>query len=324
MTGNPHRSQPTLHAVQPMRLAFACDAAFAMPLTTALRSVIDHCDSRVAFDAYLLCEGFSDSLRRAVRDSLPAGRCTLHWVPVDLSPFSRFSTLSYISKATYARLLLPEVLPQKVDRLLYLDADLLVLDDLRDLWECDLGDAPVAAVLDLIDPGLKLGSHPWQGVPRVKDYFNAGVLLIDLDRWRGEQVAERALDYLRAHPHTPFSDQDALNVVFDGCWKRLDARWNFQDHSATRLLRLPPEKRPAIAHFVGGLKPWKATSMNPNARLYDEFRRRTRFARTPAQRAGDLVQRDWYRLKRALRRYRVLEAIWRKLRPRFEAEGLHR
>ncbi len=113
---------------------------------------------------------------------------------------------------------------------MYLDADILVLDDLESLWETDLEGAVVGAVLDGLDPKLKHGDPGFEEVPRVQDYFNSGVLLIDLGRWREERISERALELLINHPQSLFSDQDALNIVCDGRWKKLDPRWNFQDY----------------------------------------------------------------------------------------------
>jgi lipopolysaccharide biosynthesis glycosyltransferase len=307
-----------------MRFVLSCDESYAMPLATALRSLVESNRAHWPLHVHVLTDGFAAALRAKVEASLPAGAAVLYWQIVDLTRFERFTTLGYISKATFARFQIPAALPPEADRVIYLDADLLVLDDLRALWETDLGSASTGAVLDALDPQLKMGSARWPGVPRVSDYFNAGVLLIDVGQWRAQGIAQQALAYLGAHPATPFSDQDALNVVLDERWKRLDARWNFQDHYQTRVEELGPDKRPAIVHFVTSLKPWKATSMSPNCGLYDSFRKRTRFARTPLERLVDPVQAGWYRAKRSLRRYRLLERIWRKVHPARISGGANR
>jgi lipopolysaccharide biosynthesis glycosyltransferase len=212
--------------------------------------------------------------------------------------------LEFISKMTFARLLIPRLFPETVRRVLYLDADLLVFDDLDPLWEADLEGAVLGAVLDGLDLHLKKNGKPGlEGMPRVRNYFNSGVLLIDLPRWRKEQISERSLDYLTRHPRSPFSDQDALNVACDGLWKRLDPRWNFQNHHQTSILDMGPQERPAVVHFVTSVKPWKPSSLSVNASLYDAVRSRTCFARTRRDRLSDAVQTMWRRLKLRLRQF---------------------
>jgi lipopolysaccharide biosynthesis glycosyltransferase len=293
-----------------IRLVLSCDEAFAMPLAVALRSIVDANQSGRPLDFYILAQGLSENSRKRISTSLPAGSASINWVPVDLTPFHQFSTASHISRMTYSRLLIPRILPDSIPRILYLDADLLVLEDIESLWHTNLEGAVVGAVSDGLDEQIKSGKPNVEDVPRVRDYFNAGVLLIDLKRWREQRISERALEYLAQHPRSPFSDQDALNVVCDGNWKQLDPRWNFQAHYETELSEMSPSQRPFLVHFVTSLKPWSASSHSLNAGFYDSFRNRTCFARTTLDKLRDRLEGGWSRSKRVLRRYAVLRAIW--------------
>lgn len=294
-------------------IVLACDEAYAMPLATTLRSIVEANRSGWSLDFHVLTDGFSKDTQGRVLDSLPKGSASINWVPVGLGLFRDFCTVPGVSKMTYARLLIPRVFPATVSRVLYLDADILVLDDLRTLWKTDLEGATVGAVLDAVDPQLKGGKSGLEEVPHVRDYFNAGVLLIDLDRWRKEQISHRALQYLGRYPRSPYSDQDGINVACDGRWKQLDRRWNFQDHFRKRISDMHPSERPAIAHFVTSSKPWKTESLSLNASFYDAFRSRTCFARTPGDALWDVLQGSWCRLKRVLKRYALFRAISRQL-----------
>jgi len=295
-------------------LVLACDEAYAMPLGTTLRSIVETNRSCWPIEFYVLSEAFSEDTRIRVFDSLPKGSASIRWVPVDLELFQEFSTMPWISKMTYARFLIPRVFPDTISKVLYLDVDLLVLDDLDPLWETDLEGAVVGAVLDKVDEQIKGGEAGFEALPRVRDYFNAGVLLIDLNRWREERISEKALEYLIQHPRSLYSDQDALNVVCDGFWKKLDARWNFQKHWENRILDMSPEQRPRIVHFVTRAKPWDPRIPNVNASFYDAFRSRTCFARTPRDKMRDIFKGIWYRLKGFLRRYAFLRAIRERFR----------
>jgi lipopolysaccharide biosynthesis glycosyltransferase len=292
-------------------IVLAADAKYAMPLAVTLRSIVEANRRHWPLEFYILHDGFSEELRKKVADSLPCetpgleASGILNWVPVEGKYFEGFSNgpkitetegiiASHVSKMAYARFLIPAILPKTVPRVLYLDVDLLVLEDLGPLFTTDLGTATVGAVLDFnlhsnyldrgFDPEVKRASHPnFRGLPAVRDYLNSGVLLIDLDRWRKEKISEKAFDYLERFRLSPQMDQDALNVVLDKQWVALDPRWNVQNHY--RKI----SKREGILHFVTKAKPWHASARSHNAGLYDSFRNRTRFARTPLERLEDAL-----------------------------------
>jgi len=213
------------------------------------------------------------------------------------------------------RILIPKVFPDTVSRVLYLDSDLLVLDDLTPLWNTDLKETVAGAVVDFLDGQLRQNQPGLEDVPRVQQYFNAGVLLINLVRWRQERISEKALAYLVEHPRTLFNDQDALNVACDGLWTKLDSRWNFHDHCGKNILSMGTDQRPGIVHFIGRAKPWNSSIPNVNASLYDGIRCRTSFARTFEDKLWDTVQCVWVHLKGVLRQYTFLRRAWKRIKP---------
>lgn len=126
------------------------------------------------------------------------------------------------------------VLP--VERVLYLDADVLIRDDLGALWNTDLNGKPIGTVRDV---GFPMGHDDMERSP----YFNAGVLLMDLAHIRGtvnvlRTAAEAFLD-------AKYADQDALNTHFRDAWHPLPMKWNAQGlagsvHTPNCLLRTGP------------------------------------------------------------------------------------
>ncbi len=277
-------------------LVLASDERYAMPLATTLRSIVESNSSKQPLDIYVLTDGIREHIRGKIRRSLPAGAADIRWIEVDLGLFRDFATINHISKITFARLLLPHILPN-TSKVLYLDSDILVLDGLQDLCNIELGGNILGAVTDGLDSELKAGTLN-ATIPPVQDYFNAGVLLIDLDRWREERVSEKALQYLAANPSSPFSDQDALNVACDGQWAKLDRRWNYLVYDENlAIASLDPDARPRIAHFVTWKKPWKAACWAANSDLYDAFRGRTLFARTFTDRVLDVLRNAWARFR---------------------------
>jgi lipopolysaccharide biosynthesis glycosyltransferase len=185
--------------------------------------------------------------------------CTLS--PICLDAFQLFPVSDSISASTYARLLLPQLMPQ-ADKVLYLDADLVVRDDLSALWNLDLRAHAVAAVLDpFCDNRVAIGFGAGDA------YFNAGVLLMNIDVWRRENLAEAVANYvIRFGPLLKYFDQDALNAVLKHRVLFVDPRWNFQPRMADiepRVFACTPEAfgraraSPAIIHYTTPHKPWK-------------------------------------------------------------------
>jgi lipopolysaccharide biosynthesis glycosyltransferase len=287
----------------------AADGNYRMQLATCLRSIVESNRAGWPLDFHVLMYDFPEDARVQVNDSLPAGAASIRWIPIDVEQFREFWTAEHMSVMTFARLLVPAALPNHASKVLYLDSDLIVLGDLSSLWESDLNGKPVGAVLDSIDGRLQANAPEFEHVPRVGAYFNAGVLLIDLERWRAEKISEQALDYLQKHPMLPYCDQDAINVTCDGRWARLHPRWNYQDHLEETIEELPKDQWPGVVHFCTRLKPWKPGCLHPQAPLYDDFRRRTRFARGTASVASDYLEETWWRVKRFLRGFAVMRAV---------------
>jgi lipopolysaccharide biosynthesis glycosyltransferase len=277
----------------------AANAAYAMPLATTLRSVVDNNPKWWPWVIYVLSDGFDTETKLRVERSLPSGSAEIQWIQIDMSAFAGFSSgPRNLSKMTYARLLVPRVIPEDFERVLYLDADILVIDNLEALWKTNLIGAPFAAVSDLylhtsfelkgIEPEIGRLNHPeFTNLPPIRNYCNAGVLLINLPRWREHMISEKALAFLAANPHTSNVDQDAINVSANGQWKAISGRWNFQDSYSTD----PREKRAAIVHFVTQHKPWLPQSRHRAFGLYDSYRARTRFARSTKEKLLHPFQR---------------------------------
>jgi lipopolysaccharide biosynthesis glycosyltransferase len=286
-------------------VVLAADEGYGVQLATTLRSLVEANRTAPSLDIRVLTTGVSERTKAMVAASLPPGAATIQWVRIDLEPFQGFSRLDHVSAMTYARLLLAQAVQDGVSKVLYLDSDILVLDDLWDLWNIDLHGAIVGAVIDALDGDIKSGMPGLEDVARVKAYFNAGVLLVDVNLWRSERVAERAFDYLSRN-RQQFMDQDALNAVCDGRWHQLDARWNYQNHYSTDFGALPVEQRPAIVHFVTRLKPWLTRTLSPNAAFYDSFQSRTAFALTSRVKTSKRIARTWFQLRRYLGRSTTL------------------
>ncbi len=198
----------------------------------------------------------------------------------DDSMIRDFFVDGFLSKECYLRLIAPEILPSHIKRLVYLDCDLVVVDDIRPLWELDLAENLVAAAPDF--PRLPEFMSPEHrecvGIPQDATYVNSGVLVIDVEKWRSEGLAKKFADYVELKgSKLRFHDQDAINAVLSGRIHLLDPRWNLQarmyyvgkrampyDCAATQEAR----RSPAIIHYTGSEKPWLFRSRIARKREY--------------------------------------------------------
>jgi lipopolysaccharide biosynthesis glycosyltransferase len=140
----------------------------------------------------------------------------------DLSTIHSLVLTHNWTAAVYYRLLFPQIVPKHVVRLLYLDCDTLVLHDVSSLYNEDIGQFPVAAVYDNY-----VKSQPLLGIREDGDYFNSGVLLIDVHRWNEQQISKKATQYLLDFPERiQFVDQCALNAVLINNWKHFPYNYN--------------------------------------------------------------------------------------------------
>lgn len=169
-------------------------------------------------------------------------------------------TMNYISSATYYRLLLAEIIPDTVDALLYLDADILVHGELRDIFKTQIDDVYAAAVPDIYLDDDDLYKEKIQLQSRT--YINAGVLLLNLKKIRQEDITEKLISNAKIESHQ-YQDQDAINVTFGDKIAVIDRAYNYQikDKQYNKL----PDDSMVILHYSGSMKPWNRD------RLYDQF-----------------------------------------------------
>ena len=242
-------------------IVFACDDRYIEPLSVAIASIQENSGSH---EMYVIADNIKNE-NKALIDS----RWDVKWIDLSLDTFNKYSRLARLTRATFGKLLLPEVLP--LLDVLYLDVDVLVLGSLADVPIASQHQTPLMAVHDA---GEIFKSKAWlegkpiaANIPRVKQYFNAGMLSINLERWRELDVTTRGIEYLNSNRRTLFSDQDALNYVFDEQWTPIDESWNWQHHKTKNV-----DSSVKIVHYVGESKPWKST--HPHFHLYSKYKKR--------------------------------------------------
>ena len=187
---------------------------------------------------------------------------------------------------SWGKVILPELLASRPGRLLYLDCDIVVAKSLRPLFDIEMQDAVLACVPVDKGPEFVDALNLRLGRPAGTAYFNSGVMLIDLARWRDAKGTDQVLNAAKQFGSAlDYPDQDALNVFADGKFLKLDRWWNFYSVS--------DDYRPAsIIHFVYE-KPHVAGSNHPAKQLYLDHRAKTPWATQPLVSPWVKKRRKW-------------------------------
>lgn len=180
----------------------------------------------------------------------------------------------------FARLLLSSVLPD-LDKIIYLDCDIVVLKDLQSLWNLDISDVAVAMAPDLTFEDKKslnrLGMTSGY-------YLNSGVILMNLDYWRKHDVQNRVISYiLEKGDKLIYNDQDALNSILQNEHKVLHIKYNYSYCYFLRLIGVSHKEKireiieardnPVIFHYFGPLKPWSLGCYIPGKELFVKYQK---------------------------------------------------
>jgi lipopolysaccharide biosynthesis glycosyltransferase len=250
---------------QTIVLASVADERYAWPATLALLSAAAHSG---AARCLLVGDRLAPDTSQAISDTFSRAGVAAEIVESDLKSFESLPAGFHFSRATYGRLLVPELAARLAERTLYLDADTLTVGDLAAAAQLPLGDHIAAAVPSgtVSAPGAVAD---WRelGLSQDAPFFNSGVMLIDNGRWLAAGVAAGVSEKLKHHPGTStFADQGTLNSVLAGQWAPLDHSWNRTVRRGPSI-RLGPLliasrslvwlRRVRVLHYFQSVKPWQ-------------------------------------------------------------------
>lgn len=281
-----------------IRVVYACDDNYAMLAGVSIASLLEYCGEDVT--VYVLCCDVSEENMGRLRTV--AGVYQKQLVLIDAGDAIRELSKQYIdaqrwSLAAYARLLTPELLLD-AGKILYLDCDTLVTDDVTELWDIPLGKANCAAVSEPVSALHKRNV----GLAKDEPYYNSGVMLIDLDKWRAENIVPRFAECIRRHNGlVPYVDQGCVNEVCRGDIVTLPARYNvhtllydFTYEEASAYRREPgvyareeieaAKKYPVVVHFTSSFlsrRPWIEGSEHPYTKEWERVQANTPWAGMP-------------------------------------------
>lgn len=252
-----------------MNIAFSTDDHYAPYLSVSILSILkNNSDSQICF--YILDFGISETNKNIIKDIVYTHNQEVSFISINKEDFSNFPmTISYISLATYARLNIAEYIPN-IEKLLYIDVDTLTNGSLKELWDTDISKHALAACKDFF---IEIEQPEYKAKIGLKNhcYFNAGVLLINMNKWKELNVLDMSLEWLDSYKEIiEYQDQDILNGIFKDEVKLINTRFNFTSsecghikHTKDREIRFPV----IIYHYIGPNKFWKEKCSHLKANL---------------------------------------------------------
>lgn len=238
-----------------VNLFFACDDGYIPFLAVTLSSIKKHKSPDRDYSIRILNTGISECHKETIFSSLAERGFNIQFVDITekVEQISeKLHTRDYYSKTTYYRLFIPELYPS-LDKALYLDCDIVVLSDIAELYDTELGKNLVGAVADGFVQGIsRLHGYVTArvGVRVPEDYFNAGVLLMNLKEMRKAGFGEKFVDLISKVTFQVAQDQDYLNALCMGRRAVIGGEWNCMPGYTE------PDCESKLIHYNLDSKPW--------------------------------------------------------------------
>lgn len=248
-----------------VHIAFAVDAKYMRHMGVAMTSLLVH-NPAINFHFHIVYDSMHDQDLGKITQLAQMYQVPVYFYKVVSAPMiESLRTVYHISKVVYYRLLLPYVLPQHLTKVLFLDADLVCIGDIRKIWHIPLEERALAAKAmpatndQIVTLTLKNGC-----------YLQAGVMLLNLPVWRQQELTKRVIEYLITYPDkTAWLEQDALAALLDGNFAKLAGDVHTVIDCARGSGKITEGS--VIIHFAGMCKPWQEWCPDDRKDLYWQY-----------------------------------------------------
>jgi lipopolysaccharide biosynthesis glycosyltransferase len=264
-----------------LNVVFASDMNYTVHMAVAMCSLFEN-NQDLKFDVHVVNSDIDARTWGRLESLVSKYGHRLFDVKISDEDLEGVALGSHFTKANYYRLFIADEVAGATA--LYLDSDLVVCDSIQQIYSTSLDNSYLAAV---VSPAFY--RHAELEMSPDSKYFNSGVMLLNLENWRRDNIAERVINLVKRKPSAiHYVDQCGINSVVNGRWTQLHPRFNvqssfFEPNAATYSGEFKPIewaaalKNPAIVHYSGAIKPWHFRAKNPYRHLYWEYLRQTPF-----------------------------------------------
>jgi len=274
-----------------IEILVSADNNYVMPTGVMLTSLLENNKEENISIHMMTDKSFTDKNKNSLRNIVESRGGSISFYVLDNELFRDFplgenyQSVHITCMATYYRLYAAEVLPKTIDKIIYLDGDIIIRDSLLGLWQTNIEGFPIAGAPDT--ENCTVSHYNRLRYPQSHGYFNAGVLLINLKYWRDNntlkdflQVIKENRALLRCH------DQDVLNILFHEKKVVLPLKYNMQNSFLFCREQVPltwvfdeqikeGQKHPVIVHFSANPKLWNSDSHHPYKSEFVYYRNMT-------------------------------------------------
>ncbi|SDS14821.1 glycosyltransferase family 8 protein [Winogradskyella sediminis] len=265
-------------------VGMSANEGFAFYAAIGAFSIRQNLSKKIDLELYFVDNGLKGVTKKKLGTIFETFNIKCIWLYPDktLTNKVEFPEGSWLDDSSLLRLLMPQMLPDYVDKLIYVDGDMLVLDDISLLYNVDLEGNIMAACQDFqynyIRQSKSRSVYADYEISGNLPYLNAGLYVIDVKKWNSNNLTDITLDILiKRSKELSHSDQDAINIALAENWKILNPKWNvvtpmyFNLSLNDKLLTTP-----SIIHFTGP-KPGQPGCKHPKRFLYFDYVKKSNF-----------------------------------------------
>lgn len=271
-----------------MNIVYTTNDGFVPQVATCMCSVYENNKDVKDLDIYVVALNMSNDYKKKLEQTAKKYKRKCHIVPLnDIRSLFDFDvdTLGW-HVSVLARFFFDKLLPKSVEKVIYLDGDTVCLRSLKELWDIDMSNNVIAGSLA---PTRRTRPEKELGLSSKDPYINAGVLLINLKKWREEGTGERIIDYYRQHDgKLSANDQDAINGALRQEIKVIKPKFNYYTsyiyypYKALKKFQEPykfipkswydeSKREPVIIHYLGEERPWRKGCKHPFQKEFDYY-----------------------------------------------------
>ena len=242
-----------------MNILVSSNKKYLKPLEVMLYSLSKNTTSK-EIKVYFVNATLNEKTIRSFKDFFKnIKNISLQVINVNKEIFKDLPLIEHISLETYSRLLLIDLIPKEIDKILWLDADIVINQNIDDFYNIDLKDFYGAVCESINDKSYKLLEK--MGLDKSQRYFNAGVILFNLKKMREDFASDYFLNYARENiEKITWLDQDILNVTIGKNCMFCDYKlYNFMHFTNTNIRKKDLDfavKNTVVFHYIGSIKPW--------------------------------------------------------------------
>lgn len=285
-----------------MVVVYNSDERFAGVFATSVVSLFENNKDAGEITVYLIENGVSEESKTKFQQIADTYGRTIVTLPMpDIEKLAGVDVVipGYNRMATCGRLFIASLMPEDIDKVIYVDCDTIFAGSIQELWEMDISGYPVGMADGAQNPTFRT----LLGLSAEGTYFNSGLMLVNLKFWRENNVEKAFLDFMSSQGgYVPFPDEGVLNAVFDGRIKTLPLKYNaitqifafdYKDlYRARGIKQFYPleevenaKEHPVLLHFTNNfylpIRPWMKGCEHPFAQKYLEYKAMTPWADAP-------------------------------------------